>query len=247
MKEFSVQQYTFLPLTKTMGLMPVLEKLPAMGYTGVEFCFFGGFDELQTTGKEFGKRLNDLGLKLIGNHFGCKSFKGSFDEAFKFIAEAGGRYAVYNSWGAFESQADVVAAGEYLRPLGRRAREYGIELIYHNHYPEFETLDGRLIIDGLLEQFDGEVFLETDVYFARGHIDDVCGYIRRNAKDIRVVHLKQRAPDGSITDLPDGIIDMAAVRDSATFATDFILEQHDNFPVSIMDSLERNAAFLKAL
>ena len=86
MKDFSVQMYTFLPLVKEFGLMPMLEKLPPMGYSGVEFCFFGGFN-----------------------------------------------------------------------------------------------------------------------------------------------------------------LDMAAIRDSATYATDFVLEQHDNFPVSIMDSLERNAAFLKAL
>ena len=248
MKDFSVQMYTFLPLVKEFGLMPMLEKLPPMGYSGVEFCFFGGFNELNMTGKELGRRLGDLGLKMVGNHFGRIGFgNGNHDEAFNFIAEAGGRYVIYNSWGPYETQADIVAAGEYLRPLARLARKHGLEMIYHNHAPEFATLDGRLIIDGLLEQFDGELFLETDVYFASGQIDDVCGYIRRNAKDIRVVHFKQRALDGKITDLPDGILDMAAIRDSATYATDFVLEQHDNFPVSIMDSLERNAAFLKAL
>ena len=247
MKEFSVQQYTFHPLIDTMSLMPILEKLSAMGYTGVEFCFFSGFDKLNMTGKEFGKRLSDIGLKMVGNHFSRNHFHGSNEEAFNFIAEAGGRYAIYSSWGDYKTQADIVAAGEYLNPLGRLARKYGIELIYHNHAPEFATLDGRLIIDRLLEQFDGNLGLETDVYFAREHIDDVCGYIRRNAKNIRVVHFKQRAEDGRCTDLPDGIIDMAAVRDSATYATDFVLEQHDHFPISIMDSLERNATFLKAL
>lgn len=248
MKEFSVQMYTFLPLAKEIGLMPMLEKLSPMGYSGVECCFFGGFGELNMTGKEFGKKLSDVGLKMVGNHFGRIGFgNGNHDEAFNFIAEAGGRYVIYNSWGPYETEADIISAGEYLRSLSRIARKHGLEMIYHNHAPEFATLNGRLIIDGLLEQFDGELFLETDVYFASGQIDDVCGYIRRNNENIRVVHLKQRAPDGMITDLPDGIIDMAAVRDSATCATDFVLEQHDNFPISIMDSLERNAAFLKAL
>ncbi len=247
MKEFSIQQYTFRPLIEQMGLMPVLEMLPGMGYSGVEFCFFGGFDELNTSGKEFGKRVSDLGLKIVGNHFGRKSFHGSHEEAFNFIAEAGGRYAIYNSWGEYKTEEDIIAAGEYLNPLGRLARKCGIELIYHNHAPEFATLDGRLIIDRLLEQFDGNLFLETDVYFASGQIDDVCGYIRRNAENIRVVHLKQRAPDGRITDLPDGIVDMAAVRDSAIYATDFVVEQHDHYPISVLETLRRNAEFLKAL
>ena len=146
-----------------MGLMPILEKLPEMGYTGVETCFFGGFDGLNMSGKELGKRLGELGLKMVGNHFDRRSFHGSHEDAFNFIAEAGGRYAIYSLWGPYETQADIVAAGDYLRPLGRLAREYGIELIYHNHAPEFATLDGRLIIDRLLEQFDGNLFLETDV------------------------------------------------------------------------------------
>ena len=247
MKEFSIQQYTCRPLIETMGLMPVLEKIKEFGYSGVEFCFFGGFDDLKMSAKEFGQRLDDIGLKMIGNHFGRKSFFGSHEEAFKFIKEAGGRYAIYNSWGEYKTEEDIVAAGEYLNPLGRLARDCGIELIYHNHAPEFATLNGRLVIDRLLEQFDGNLALETDVYFASGQIDDVCGYIRRNNENIRVVHIKQRASDGKITDLPDGILDMRAISDCATCATDFVVEQHDNYPISVMDTLRRNAEYMKAL
>lgn len=247
MKEFSVQQYTFYPLIEKMGLMPILEKLPDMGYTGVEFCFFSGFDALNTTGKEFGKRLSDIGLKMVGNHFDRAVFNGSYERAFDFIAEAGGKYAIYNLWGPYNTMDDISSAAEYIANVGKIAKKCGIQLIYHNHAPEFAMMDGKLIIDHLFERFEGNVLLETDVYFASGQIDDVYGYIRKNAEKIRVVHFKQRAKDGSITDLPDGIVDMAAVRDAATHATDFVLEQHDNFPVSIMDSLKRNAEFLKAL
>lgn len=247
MKEFSVQHFTFRPLIPEMGLMPILEKLPGMGYTGVEFCFFGGFDELNMSAKEFGSRLDDLGLKMVGNHFTRKMFQGSHPQAFDFIAEAGGKYAIYNIWGEYNTQEDVSQAADYLNGLGEIAKKSGIELLYHNHAQEFVTLDGELVIDLLNQQLSDNVFLETDVYFASGQIDDVCGYIRRNDARIRVVHLKQRAPEGHCTDLPDGIIDMAAMRDAATCATDFVVEQHDHFPVSIMNTLERNAAFLKAL
>lgn len=247
MKEFSVQQYTFRPLSNEIGLFPVLKKLSAMGYTGLESCFFRGFDEFDIPAREFHARLDDLGLKLIGNHFTHESFTGSYRKAFEYIAQAGGRYALFNIWQDYNKLEDIETAAKTLNEISKIAQDCGITIAYHNHASEFETLEGRLIIDWLLEQFDENICLETDVYFAREHIEDVCGYIRNHAARIRLVHLKQRGLDGSCVDLPDGIIDMSAVRDSAACATDFILEQHGNFPVSILHSLERNAEFLKTL
>lgn len=246
MKKFSVQQYTFRPLSNELGLMPMLEKIAAMGYTGVELCCFGGFEALEMSAAAFRKQLETLGLELVGNHFTREMFQGDHEEAFSYIAEAGGRYAVYNIWAPYDSSAQVHRAAEYLNELSRIARRCGITLAYHNHAAEFASLDGQWIIDLLDQYLDPQVCFETDVYFARQQTDDVCGYLKRSRDRVRLVHLKQMAPDGSNTDLPDGIINMEAVVQSASNATDFILEQ-STFPASITESLQRNADFLKQL
>ena len=246
MKEFSVQHYTFRPLSNEIGMVPMLEKLSAMGYTGVELCCFGGFESLKMTAKELKAQMDRLGLKLVGNHFTREMFQGDHQEAFAYIAEAGGRYAIYNIWGSYDTPADVEEKAGYLNDLSAIAQKEGITLLYHNHAAEFACMDGKLVIDRLDECFDPKIGFEHDVFFARQQGCDVYEYLRTHAHRVRTVHLKQISESGENVDLPDGVIDMAEVIRSAPYATDYILEQ-SSFPVSIMESLQKNAQYLKSL
>ena len=246
MKELSVQQYTFRPWSNEKGLWPVLEAISRMGYTGLEMCCFGGFESLGMPARELKARLADLGMHMIGNHFTREMFSGSHEEAFAYIAEAGGKYAIYNIWGSYDREADVDEKAEYLNSLSPIAQRNGITLLYHNHAAEFAYMNGKLVIDRLAEALDPAVFFEHDVFFAKQQNCDVYNYLRTHADRIRTVHLKQISSSGENVDLPDGILDMAEVIRSAPYATDFILEQA-SFKKSIRESLQRNGAFLKTL
>lgn len=246
MKELSVQQYTFRPWSNQDGLWPVLEQISQMGYTGLEMCCFGGFDALQMGAKELKTRLDDLGMHMIGNHFTREMFLGSHEEAFDYIAEAGGNYAIYNIWGSYDTPDDVAQKADYLNTLSPIAKAAGITLLYHNHAPEFVMMEGKLIIDRLAEVLDPEIFFEHDVFFSRQQGCDVYKYLRTHTDRVRTVHLKQINALGENVDLPDGILDMAEVLRCASKATNFILEQA-SFKEGIPQSLKRNAAFLKTL
>lgn len=246
MKELSVQQYTFRPWSNQDGLWPVLEQISQTGYTGLEMCCFGGFDALQMGAKELKTRLDDLGMHMIGNHFTREMFLGSHEEAFDYIAEAGGNYAIYNIWGSYDTLDDVAQKADYLNTLSPIAKAAGITLLYHNHAPEFVMMEGKLIIDRLAEVLDPEIFFEHDVFFSRQQGCDVYKYLRTHTDRVRTVHLKQINALGENVDLPDGILDMAEVLRCASKATNFILEQA-SFKEGIPQSLKRNAAFLKTL
>lgn len=246
MKDFSVQHYTFRPLSNEIGMIPMLEKLAGMGYTGVELCCFGGFESLQMEAKELKKHLDGLGLKLVGNHFTREMFQGSHEAAFDYIAQAGGRYAIYNIWGSYDTQADVEEKAAYLNSLSTIAVKAGITLLYHNHAAEFASMDGKLVIDRLDEVLDPAAGFEHDVFFSRQQGCDVQEYLRAHGHRVKTVHLKQLSATGENVDLPDGIIDMAEVIRCAPYATDYILEQ-SSFPVSIPESLRKNAEYLKTL
>ena len=244
--KLSVQQYTFRPWSNQDGLFPVLERISAMGYTGLEMCCFGGFEPLGMGAKELKSRLADLGISMIGNHFTREMFQGSHEEAFAYIAEAGGRYAIYNIWGSYDSTDEVLRKADYLNGLAEIAQKEGITLLYHNHGAEFVSLDGKLIIDRLGEALDPRIFFEHDVFFAKQQGCDVYEYLRTHGERVKTVHLKQINGAGENVDLPDGIIDMAEVIRCATNATDFILEQA-SFKEGIPQSLQRNAEYLKRL
>jgi len=246
MKNFSVQQFTFRPLSNSIGLFPVLEQLHPMGYTGLEMCCFGGFDDLGISAGELRDRLSDIGLKLLGNHFTRAMFNGSHQAAFDYIAEAGGSYAVYNIWRDYNTLEDIGIAADFLNETSAYAKSAGITLCYHNHAAEFAFMDGKLIIDRLLQQLDPAVCLETDVFFARQAGTDPVEYIRNHQIRLPLIHLKQIAENGANVDLPDGVIDMAAVVQAAAPGAEFILEQ-SSFPGSIMDSLRRNGVYLQTM
>lgn len=246
MKELSVQQYTFRPWSNQDGLWPVLEQISRMGYTGLEMCCFGGFEALQMSARELKSRLGDLGMHMIGNHFTREMFGGCYDEAFAYIAEAGGKYALYNIWGKYETESDVLEKADFLNGLSAIAQKEGITLLYHNHAPEFVWMNGKLVIDRLADVLDPNIGFEHDVFFARQQGCDVYEYLRTHADRVRTVHLKQIDQDGNNVDLPDGILDMAEVIRCAPMATDYILEQA-SFQNGIPASLQRNAQFLKTL
>ena len=244
--KLSVQQYTFRPWSNQDGLFPVLERISAMGYTGLEMCCFGGFEPLGMDAKELKSRLADLGISMIGNHFTREMFQGSHEEAFAYIAEAGGRYAIYNIWGSYDSTDEVLRKADYLNGLAEIAQKEGITLLYHNHGAEFVSLDGKLIIDRLGEALDPRICFEHDVFFAKQQGCDVYEYLRTHGERVKTVHLKQINEARENVDLPDGIIDMAEVIRCATNDTDFILEQA-SFKEGIPQSLQRNAEYLKRL
>lgn len=246
MKELSVQQYTFRPWSNRDGLWPVLEEISKMGYNGLEMCCFGGFASLELSARELKARLGDLGIRMIGNHFTREMFNGSHEEAFDYIAEAGGNYAIYNIWGQYDSEDEVARKAEYLNSLAPIAKKAGIVLLYHNHGAEFAEMNGKLIIDRLDALLDPEIFFEHDVFFSRQQGCDVYEYLRRSANRVKTVHLKQIDANGNNVDLSDGIIDMAEVIRCAPQASDYILEQA-SFPVGIPESMKRNAEFLKFL
>lgn len=246
MKDISVQQYTFRPWSNRDGLFPVLTEISRMGYTGLEMCCFGGFAVLEMSARELKDRLADLGMHMIGNHFTREMFQGDHDEAFSYIAEAGGTYVIYNIWGSYDSLDEVSRKAEYLNSLAVTAKRCGVTLLYHNHGAEFVPMEGRLIIDRLDALLDKEIGFEHDVFFSRQQGCDIYAYLRANADRVRTVHLKQIDEKGQNVDLPDGIIDMAEVMRCAPQATDYILEQA-SFEKDIPHSLRRNAEFLKML
>lgn len=246
MKQLAVQMYTFRPWANQEGLFPVLAQISKMGYTGLEMCCFGGFASLGIPARELKLRLEDLNIHMIGNHFTREMFQGCHAEAFAYIAEAGGNYAIYNIWGSYDTEADVEEKADYLNGLSAIAQKEGITLLYHNHAPEFAVMNGKLVIDRLAEALDPNIFFEHDVFFARQQGCDVCEYLRTHADRIRTVHLKQIDEKGNNVDLPDGIIDMAEVIRCASDAADYILEQA-SFREGIPQSLQRNADYLKTL
>lgn len=75
--------------------------------------------------------------------------------------------------------------------IGRRCKEAGISWMYHNHFHEQQHINGRTILEQMLELTDPDlVGFDFDVYWAlRGLVDPV-KFIKGNPQRIKSMHCK---------------------------------------------------------
>jgi sugar phosphate isomerase/epimerase len=138
-------------------------------------------------------------------------------------------------------------AGQFNR-IGERARRAGLVFAYHNHDFEFRPIAGRVPYDLLLAETDPAlVRLEMDFYWMARAGRAPLAYFQQYPGRFPLVHLKDMARDGSITEVGQGTIDFAGLLAEARLAGivhAFI--EHDD-PADPMNSVEGSLSYLRSL
>lgn len=142
-----------------------LKKISALGYQSVEMCSPPGYETsgfgplMKLKPKEMKQIINDAGLNCPSSHYGMNEFREHLDERIQFALESGQTQMILSSFGLPEkaSLSDWQKAADELNKMGEKAKKAGIPMGYHNHHTEFQTLEGTLIYDALMKQFDPAV------------------------------------------------------------------------------------------
>ena len=162
----------------------ILEGLAASGYAAVE-----GFN-----GQPAGRGLLDRhGLGLVGPHLVLAALAAP-DAVIADTLRAGGGDVVSSGLLEWEKRSaeDYRAAAEALNVAGRRLRERGLFLHYHNHDFEFEVVsEGRTGYDLLLDGLDpASVTLCVDTGWVWKAWQDPVELLRRCGDRVGMVHLR---------------------------------------------------------
>jgi sugar phosphate isomerase/epimerase len=139
-----------------------LKMMAGLGYKSVEMCSPPGYESsgfgplMKLSAREMKQIINDAGLEFTSTHYGFDELKNHLDERVQFALESGQKQMILSSFGlpGKASLSDWLKAADELNALGRKARESGIQMGYHNHDMEFEKLEGTLIYDALMKEFD---------------------------------------------------------------------------------------------
>jgi sugar phosphate isomerase/epimerase len=142
-----------------------LKMVAAMGYESIEMCSPVGYESLGFGGllkykpAELKKIINDSGLKWTSTHYGMDEFRKNLGDRIAFAAESGQKQMVLSSFGIEENAtlSDWQRAADELNAMGAKSKQAGIQMGYHNHDMEFEKLDGSLIYDALMSEFDRDL------------------------------------------------------------------------------------------
>lgn len=165
-------------------LKGTLKKVKDAGYEGVELAGLYGLAP-----GELKALLKELGLKSVSGHFNIAP-----DAVMKSIGEAKalGLKWIVGGFGPdrFKTMKDVEASAAQFNEASRIIKENGLGFAMHNHWWEFEERDGQLVFD-TLRKLCPDLKFELDVYWASNFgAHDPAEILRRNAKCIPLVHIK---------------------------------------------------------
>lgn len=164
-----------------------LRKVKELGYDGVEFA--GLFDK---TPAEVKALCKEIGLTPISAHVTFVDMVKNPD-MLKDYAEIGCEfvaipYLTEEYRPGHEKFGEVI---EGAKMLGKKAKELGMQLCYHNHDFEFVKLDGEYALDILYKEVSAEdLQTQLDTCWVNIGGENPADYIRKYAGRCEIVHLK---------------------------------------------------------
>ena len=227
-----------------------LKKVSGMGYRGLESPW--GFEQSGLSREEFRKRLDDLGLKIPLLGTSAESLEKSYGaEVAKFRAMACDKAVIY--WSTCASKEEVLGDTARFAGLGKRLRQDGIRLCYHNHDHEFlNVYDGKSAMELIVENSDpADLSIELDVGWAMMGKVDPAEWIRRLKGRCPVLHLKDfydLNDRKSFTELGTGLNDFKKIFKAAeeSGVEWGIVEQDTMRSLSSMDSIAKSIGNLRS-
>ena len=189
-----VQLYTLRSLLDDPArLGGVLGRLREIGYRTVEVAGLG-----PRTVDRFAEELRRADLKACAAHVSLERLLGDLDGAAAECKAWGCEYVVVPAVPASYRSPDGYRrfAGE-AEEIAHRLRKFELGLGYHNHAYELERFDGRTGLEILFDAAPrGALVAELDTYWLQFGGVNPATWIRRFARRLPLVHLKDMAVSG---------------------------------------------------
>lgn len=188
-----------------------LERVRKIGYRHFEFAGYGGL-----SAAELAAFLKQIDADAIGTHVGFEQSEQDPAAMIGYCKEIGTPYVVAPSMpeelrGGTRDQ--IVDFAHQLNDLGRKIKDAGMQLCYHNHSFEFENkVDGETIYDILFSTADPNlVKAEVDIAWVHNAKVDPVELLDKWGDRIRLLHMKDMDADGNLAPVGTGVIDWPAV------------------------------------
>lgn len=184
MKPISIQLYTVREVAKDGNHLSVLQRIADIGYQGVEGHGYG------MTPTEFRQTVEDMGMK-VSSYFGPFPDPDQISEFIDTAKALGVTQTVSGLWiEDYDSVDSIKRTADRVTPAMNTLRENGLNFSLHNHWFEFEPVEGRLAIEHLVEMAP-EVNLEIDVYWCAAFgANDPAEVVHRYRDRAPLLHIK---------------------------------------------------------
>jgi len=265
-----IQLYTVREET-AKDLNGTLQKLASYGYGEVELAGYYG-----KSAKELRSFLNGFGLTAPSTHQGLTDLLVDTQKKVDFAAELGVQNLVVPFPAVPDNRFDKVPRdapqnivnsttladwkwiAEQLNKIGAMTKKVGIRTGYHNHNLEFRSIEGKRILDQLIEWTDPQlVTFELDLGWVVAAGLDPIAYVKQHSKRVSMLHVKDVKAgvkplvdkvETNTTEVGSGQINWKALFGSLDKSQikHYFVEQ-ENFDMPVMQSVKVSHDFLSKL
>ena len=190
--EFSVQLYSVRDVLRNDPLS-VLQKLKAMGYSGVE-----GFGSFAYSSDDINYGLYHAGLKMVGYHTSWSHVQSDkLEMTIRYFKAIGNKYVIIPSLPE-ECTSSIDAwkrTAEKFNEVSKTLTNEGMILGYHNHHSEFIEMEGQIPFTVFFDNTDPAIVMQMDTGNALHGKADYMALMRRYPGRARSVHLKPYSRD----------------------------------------------------
>ncbi len=231
-----------------------LSSVAGWGYKQVETYGYGDGKLFGMPVAEYGQFMKSIGLKTVSGHYGIDLAASPGWEQACADAKALGQKYVVVPWmdkNYYSSLDELKKTCEILNKAGEVAKKYKLRMGYHNHAFEFETVEGKVVFDVMLELLDPKlVGIEMDLYWVVRAGQNPFAYFEKYPGRFELWHVKDMDKNNkdNNADVGTGSIDFtklfAAAKKSGMKT--FFVEQ-ETYPSNPMLSAENSIKYLKTI
>ncbi len=219
-----------------------VREVAGIGYRGVETAGFPG-----TTPEAAGRLFRELGLEVVGAHsplpIGDRKA-----EVIETMQAVGCARIINPAFGAdhYQSLSQVRRTAETFNEAAAAAAAHGLTLGIHNHWWEYQQVEGRYIYEVLLEHLDPAVFFEVDTYWVKVAGHDPAAVLRQLGSRAPLLHIKDGPADSTqapMVAVGAGAMDWRAIIPAAS-AAEWLVVELDRCATDMLEAVEDSYLFL---
>lgn len=244
-KNIGVQLYTFRN-EMAADARGTLKKIAALGIKQIESARSSKGHYYGLTPNEMKQACKDLGMTLRSGHVHIDDkWKQTMNEA----AESGQEYLICSTMPTNGQTTDnYKKVAEAFNKAGEDCKKLGLKFGYHNHEYEYETHDGQVLYDVLLDNTQADlVHMELDLGWVIVAGKDPLDYFNKYPGRFPLWHLKDMdLVKKHSVEFGKGKLDiMAMLKNRKQSGLQYIFIEQEEYASTPFESMQYNMEYLK--
>ena len=219
----------------------VVRKVADIGYVGVEPAGFPG-----TTPQAAAKLFKELGLDVCSAHSAMPV--GEKKQEVLDTMRTLGCKRIVSGFGPDQYKTlDLIKVScEKFNEAGAAAKANGLQFGIHNHWWEFQQVEGKYVYQEMLKHLSLDVFFELDTYWVRTGGCDPAAVVKELGPRAPLLHIKDGpcAKGMHMTAVGEGIVNFPAIVRNAGTNAEWMIVELDSCASDMLEAVVKSYAYL---